>query len=186
MKIKYDLNNKYTKYYNEANGLYIKKKKLLKNPNTKTTGYIQEMILHSFIWIIVFVVLELVLQQLGFNLFLNYLNDLFTYIIVLYYIVVVLFILTCSNNKIGSKNGILEINKEGIIDKSETGIEVKFPYKEINLLVITNNIIVFFSETPLMIFVNNDKLDENKLVSEIKKYSDIPIIIKTGKKVIKQ
>lgn len=184
MKIKYDLNSKYTKYYNEANGMYIKKKKLLKNPNKKARGYIQQMILQSFILIIAFIALELVLEQLDLKFISDYLSNLLTYIVILYYIMVVFFLLTISNYKIGSKKGILEINKEGIVDKSESGIEIKFPYKEIDLIVITNNIIVFFSQTPLMIFVNNDKIDEDKLISEIKKYSDVPIIVKTSRKAI--
>ena len=63
--------------------------------------------------------------------------------------------------------------------KTDNGIKITVPYEQIELVVITNDLIVFVTKTPIVLFINNKNKDE--IINEIKKYSEVQILIKTNK-----
>lgn len=182
MTIKYDFKGKYKKYYNEANGIYLLKKKLKKHTNSKTTGYIQCMLLRFFVAFIIVVILAILCTIMDLENALDLIRYLSKYVICIYVIIIMIYILLLSNYKIGSQRGILEINEKGITDKPDNGIEYKFPYEQIELIVITNDIITFITKIPIILFIKNENIDENKFISELEEYSGVPIINKTKRK----
>lgn len=103
-----------------------------------------------------------------------------TSILIVYIFMILSFLITVFNKKINSREGILEISEEGILDKTKSGIQLGFSYKQIELIVITDNLIVFLTNVPVMIIINNVNSKKNKIINKIKQNSDIQIIDKTN------
>lgn len=181
MEIQYNLNDKYMKYYNEANGIGLLKRKLKKNPNIKIKSYMlyitSQFSLYFILWFISTIICVNIwdLQWL-LKLHLN----IGAFILFIYFIMFLLFFIICFYRKISNREGLLEINEDGILDKLKNGIQVGFSYEQIELVVITDNLIVFLTKIPIMIFIKNEKLEKNKIINKIKKSSNVQIIDKTN------
>lgn len=177
MKVEYDIKNNYIKYYNEANGIVALKEKLKKNPNKKVRGYLSYITLNFLVYFIIYFILNILCVNLEtVSRFVLYLT---LFIVGVYFFMIGLFFITALNNKIHSMSGTIEIGEEGISDKTDNGIKITVPYEQIELVVITNDLIVFVTKTPIVLFINNKNKDE--IINEIKKYSEVQILIKTNK-----
>ena len=181
MNIQYNLNDKYMKYYNEANGINLLKNKLKKNPNIKIRSYMLHITLQFLLYFTLFCTLGAICINIGLQCISKWLTILGTFTMVIYIFRVSLFFIFVFNKKINSREGILEIREEVILDKSKNGTQFGFSYEQIELIVITDNLIVFLTNVPIMIFINNENLEKNKIINKIKKNSDVQIIDKTNK-----
>ena len=83
MKIKYDFNNNYVKYQNEAYGIAYRKKRLKKNPNTKITGFLAYSTkLFSISFFPLFILMVILYEN---SAFLDIMTEILTIILVLYF-----------------------------------------------------------------------------------------------------
>lgn len=171
MKIKYDLSKNFFKTYNEINGIISLKKKILEEKNVKIKGFIRQLfdiIIYCDISIFAFVCF---LDLCGFNIAnFSLLFDLavLIFLVVMYHMH--LFFIQYRKNKELLHIGELEINSEGIVDKSDSGLSVSVIWSQIEALVISKNAIVFIVKNSLwMIFINNEC--KNQLLKAIKKYN---------------
>lgn len=180
MKIQYNLNDKYMKYYNEAKGINLLKNKLKKNPDIKIKSYMFYITLRFPLYFILFFLLGMICIGMGLEDLSELLIYLDTSILIVYIFMILSFLITVFNKKINSREGILEISEEGILDKTKSGIQLGFSYKQIELIVITDNLIVFLTNVPVMIIINNVNSKKNKIINKIKQNSDIQIIDKTN------
>lgn len=175
MKIPYNLSDKYMKYYNEANGIYLLRKKLKKNPDTKIINYILYISVLFFIYYILFIVLARIFMNMDLRFFSKLFINLGSFMLFIYVVMILDFFIKVFRKKI-SREGILEINEEGILDKAKNDFQIGFSYEHIKLIVITDNLIVFFTDIPVMIMVNNENLEKDKIINKIKKFSDVQLI----------
>lgn len=177
MKIKYNMSDNYFKYYDEANGVISKKKKILKNKKVKITPYLKNVFILMFICFIVSIILLGIVNKLDLvyskNILLGYIVFL-----VIYFIFIIISYNISYRSKFNSKSGILEITKKGLIDRSDNGTTLDFSYDNLELIVITKNLIVFCLPNPLMIFIPNKK--KKDIVNNISKYSKVLIVDKSG------
>lgn len=174
MKIKYDSTDKYYKYYDEANGVFLLRKKLKKNPNVKIRGFISHFTLLIVLSIIEFLIYLIISPYIKLEI--KFIIYILIFIIAICCFEIILFFYSA---KFNSKAGVLEINKEGILDKSKSGIQFGLSYNNIELIVITDDLITFVAEYPIIIYINYSKNNLDKIINEIKKYSDVQIIMKT-------
>lgn len=178
MKIKYDFNDKYKKYYREVYSIVAMKNKLKKNPNKRINDYVLSMTLQCSLCLVVYLALAVLYMDKGSGKLSNIFIDIAVLIIFVYVILIVAYLATAPK-KNNEHDGVLEINEEGVIDKGRNGLLVGFSYEQIDLIVITNNVIVFLAKSPIMIYINYKNADKDKIINKIKKYSDVQIIDKT-------
>lgn len=172
MKVKYNLSNNFFKYFNEANGIIFLKKKLLKNKRTKIESYLSIISKNAVIISIITTITYLLTSS---SLIKHIITILFLINLVLY-IFILFDLYFCFKSNSNNHDGILTINKNGITDEGSNGNKVEITYQNIELIVITKNIIIFIANSPIAIFINNKNKD--KIIKEIKKYSDVLIIDK--------
>lgn len=178
MKIKYNLTDKYIKYCNEAYGISLLKKKLKKKPNTKVQSFMSHIILQLALFIIGYGMMGIVSLKVGLQSVAYFILACMILIVIFDFIEIVGFI---SCTKSGSKEGVLEINEDGILDKTKEGIQFGASYKNIELIVVTNDIIVFLTNYPMFTFINNRKTETNKIIDIIRAHSNTQIIVKMSK-----
>ena len=182
MKIHYNLSGKYIKYCNEACGIGLLKKKLKKNPNKKIKSYIfcvtSRFILSFILWYILSVIFFMYTSDDSQEL-LDFIWLLGASIMAFYLISVGVFFERIFNKKTSCKEGILEISKNGIVDKLKNGFLIGFSYEKLELIVITSDVISFLFDHPIMIFIKNENLDKVKMINKIKQFSDVQIIDRT-------
>lgn len=176
MKFNYDMSENYRELYDEANGAFISKKKILKNDKTVIHKFTTLFII-TFLKIEIMSVLALLIATNANLSFIRAASKILIITGILYLIFCFIGYFIGINSKMNSHKGSLEINSNGILDKSENGNELMFSYDNIELIVITKNLIVFITNTPIMIFIPNK--DKNEIISKIKEYSKIKIIDKT-------
>lgn len=178
MKINYNLKDKYMQFYNEANGIFLLKKKLKKNPNIKIRSYLSHITLQAVLYIIFYVIIIALCLYMNLNV-LKFVICLLAISVFIYFLELIIFFLMV-NSKRNSREGTLEINEEGIFDKPKDGLQLGFPYNCIELIVITNDLIVIIANRSVMILIDRKENDKDKITNKIKEYSDIEIIDKTN------
>ena len=177
MRIKYDLEDNYFDNYNEANGVISLIPKLKKNSNAKVHTYLEITIFYSFIFLTISLFLLVITVYFKMDILRQLAEVLIgasVFLMLFYY----LWLKACSKLEINSKKGTLVIDEEGITDENANGNKTLFSYNNIKAIVITNNLIVFSLNTPLMLFIPNK--NKEKVIKTIRKYSDVLIIDKSN------
>lgn len=174
MKLEYDLTDNYTKYYNEAQGVFLVKDKLKKNVNkkVKVNGYLQTMIMWGVIIILVQSLTE-VLNVYNPSNTISIFRFAMAFVMFLVLFAIAVFIVGLKQNA-GSKKGTLEITEKGIVDTSEEGVQVLIPYDKLEFIVFSENLMVGVTSIQVLLFIQKDIAGE--VVAEIKKYADVPVI----------
>ncbi len=176
MKIKYDMTENYSKYYNEAQGCFQYKTKLKDNKNFKVRTYTSGFNLKFLPIICLLVVMEIMLSLLGADFYKNLYIGVTIYVLVFYIVVMLTYFSTLKLLK-GSKKGEIIIDKEGITDSSN-GVVIQLKYEAIDMVVVTKNTItVIPKKQTVIIFAPNDKKD--KIISAIQKNSKVLVIDKS-------
>lgn len=178
MKIKYDFMKKYVSYQNEAYGIFFKKKKLKKNPNTKIEGYLRYSTKLFFLFFVPLFFLSVIFYEN--SEFLNIMSEILTIIFLIYYFAILLFFIKIFSFRIKKIKGTIEVNKDEILDILDVGLKTGISYNQIDSIVITDRLTVIITKLPLLIIFTNENLNKNKFINTIKKINeDIQIIDKT-------
>ena len=171
LKIKYDLSNNYFKYFNEANGVSIKKKLLLKKDlklETATKIFFKYFIILFIISIILitFYVNSNVNIYIIFGKIFLFVSFLSLYIILLIYIQ--------SKSKQNSQTGEITIDENGISDKSIDNKKISMAWENIELVAVTKNTITILTNFQILFIL--EKKNKDKIIELIKNYSNVKII----------
>lgn len=154
MKIKYDNQKNYWKCHDETLGIYLMKKKLLKNPQSKIHG--------SIYWTLYYVGIVLMIllmncyfycfDKKSFSAFINFFNVIMILIIALILVQLIsIFVLYFKNKKRG--NGVLKINKEGLTDVMDIGRTYICPWDKVLFVAIKKYTVTFILDDRVLIFV---------------------------------
>ena len=173
MKIDYDFDEEYFKYYNETNGAIYLLPKLLKNNKLKVRTYIYYMSLNCFYIFLLGLVIMFIAYKID-SLFLFEIACFVIGIITFFAIFFIVWLYVCSKLEINSRKGTISIKKEGIVDENQVGNKMIFNYNNLKSVIVTKNLIVCAFNYPLMLFMPNTNKD--KIIKEIEKYSDVQII----------
>lgn len=170
MKIECNINN-YFKTHNEARGVVLSKRKILKNKNPKCLNYLTRNII-----LIILIAILVVLLFLTGN------NNLrcFGCFLVFLEIISIIFIIICNIRmytfrKKRNFKSIITIDKEGITDTSFMGIKMIFNWSKIKGVVIKKYSITILTDTPVYFYF--DISSKKDILGAIKKYASKDLII---------
>lgn len=166
MKLKTRVTKDFYKYFDEARGIAIQKRKVLKNKNSSCFTYTQ-------IQLIVFIImlfLGLFFMLLGKINYKGYIIGSVIFILSICYVV-------CSiASVIGyykfRKNCVkkpLLIDENGVTDESFYDIKMIFSWKKILGIVITKNTVTFLTDTPIYFYL--DKSSQNDIIELAERYN---------------
>ena len=174
MKIETDISKKFFSRFDEARGIALHKKSVLKNKNPKTLSYTKGSLLIIILLFILSIVFALFCR---FNWRLFFLPCL-TYLIAIIYLIYVVSIIIETYNfrkKLQFKNTII-IDENGITDKSYKKIKMIFSWNKIKGIVIGKYTITVLTDTPVYFYFDISKKDD--VIKAIEKYGKKNLIIK--------
>lgn len=188
--IEYDLRDSYALIYDEAYGVAKKRKKLLKNPRTKTHTYLSVTIFRLLLILFLDILALIYLKSQGYTdiFYFIYYNQQYSLDIIgvicilmplLYLVLAINIIMFIIRINIRRKKlvGSFKLSKEGLTDSTFKGIKILFEWERIKMVVIKKYSIIILTDTPIYFFVNKEI--ENKLIKSLKKYKkDIKIVRK--------
>lgn len=172
MNIEYDLNQNYFKCYNEAQGVILNRKKIIKNPKKRITTYLGNASL-LFIEILAIFLICLMVDRTGyltkFAYFMLYfaIFATFIYLISFYY--------SYSLEKKKNHSGTLKFSSEGITDEAFDGTIVTMKWDKIQALVIKKYTLTFITDSQIFFFINISLKKE--ILEALNKYNDKLLII---------
>lgn len=166
MKLKTRITKDFYKYFDEARGIAIQKKKVLKNKNSSCFTYTQIQLI-VFIIMLVIGLLFMLLGEIDYK---GYIIGAVIFILSLCYIAgcIVSVIGYYNFRKSCSKKGLL-IDENGITDESFYGIKMTFSWKKILGIVITKNTVTFLTDTPIYFYL--DKSSQNDIIGIAERYN---------------
>lgn len=170
MKIKSNMKNSFFKNYNEAKGIALSKKKILKNNTNKVPTYLT--------YILITIILLCSITILSYHL------DKTKTIGTLYLITLIIYIFYVISRTIWSYKfrkkqdyqNIIILDEEGLTDKSFYGIKITFTWDKIKAFVIKKYTITVLTDTNLYFFF--DIKEKEEILKAIEKYHNSAIIIK--------
>lgn len=178
MKIEYDVRDDFFNRFNLAYGINSVERRLIKDKNIKIIGY-----LSLISYFLCFLFIPMLILDNVFNFFrlfeLSVYSSGFCFIIIIIYFINI-FTYAC-NYLYYERNllsGVIEIKDIGISNKNNKGFEIIVPYDRIELIVITDDLVVFVIYNNIMFIDNN--MDIDVFIKEIHKYSDVQIINRTN------
>lgn len=173
MKIDTNFLTNFFTCFDEARGIAIHKRKVLKDKSSKTLSFMQSKLINF----IILMVLSILINLLSCFDYCLVILSYITYIVAYTYIIQALISLICIYNfkkKRQFKNTIV-INKEGIIDESFYGIKMIFSFDKIKGIVVGKRSITILTDTPVYFYFDISKKDE--VINAIEKYGDKDKII---------
>lgn len=179
--IHYDMSNNYIACYNEAYGVAINRKKLIKHPTAATYSYTYYGFIYLWLTIILHLVTYITYRILGYTPFICFLSNIvsiFYFCIALYFLI---YIIRVCCSKCRKRKGSFEVDKRGIIDSTFDGIKILFEWKKIKMVIIKKYTITILTDTPIFFFVNKEI--EPILIPALKAYNKEIIIIKKNKRI---
>lgn len=187
--IEYDLRDSYALIYDEAYGVAKKRKKLLKNPNTKTHTYLSVTIFRLLLILFLDILALLYLKSRGYTdifcfIYYNqqYSLDIIGIICILmpllYLVLAINIIMFIVRINIRRKKlvGSFKLSKEGLTDSTFKGIKILFEWQRIKMVIIKKYSIIILTDTPIYFFVNKEI--ESKLIKSLKKYKKDILIVR--------
>lgn len=170
MKIECTINN-YFKTYNEARGVVLSKKKILKSQSSKCLNYLTRNII-----IILLIIALIALLSLTTNI---YLINLIYLLILLEVITIVFAITNCIilylYRKKKNFKSIITLNKEGLTDTSFQGIKMIFSWDKIKGIVIKKYSITILTDTSCFFYF--DITSKKEIIAALEKYGNKDLII---------
>jgi len=170
MEFNYDLKEHCFKRFNEAQGVYIDSKKLIKGKQTSAStflGFSLKLLLFGVTLFIIGILLyivtknELLLKIFGLGVGIT--GGLLIFFYISFFIYYFYF-----KNK--STKGSIKINEEGILDKNKNGLEVGFSWDLILIGVITEHTITIITKKPIIIILDTKiEKDIKKIFKQYKK-----------------
>lgn len=138
----------------------------------KIRGYLQSIILPAEFLILVSVLMEFLdiyspVESIAFD------RCLSAFLLFMCVLAIVFFFVSVKQN-IGNVKGSLKTTEVGIVDASDTGVQVLVPYDKIDFVVYTRNLAVIMTQMPLLIFIPKDEAPE--FIASVKEHVDVPVV----------
>lgn len=174
MQISCDFSKRFFTCLNEARGVVLDKKRILKTKNTKCLSYFER----KLVAVVLLLLCSVLVVQIGngsFQVFI--LSILFLLAAALHYIFAILMTLSFYGikKKAKFKNSVL-IDERGLSDVSYFGILMLFRWEKIQAVVIKKYTVVILTNTPCYFYFPIAKKKE--IVTAMKKYGHEDLIIK--------
>ena len=165
MKISTNISDNFLMYYDEARGIAIHKRKVLKNRNAKCLSYIQS----KAIIFLTLLLLSLILILINGDLFICSLVFFLTAII--YFLIV--FFRTISSYMFRKKqrfSNLIIIDEKGVTDESFYGITITIKWDKIKAIVVGKQTITVLTDTPVYFYFNI--VNKEEIINYCLKYID--------------
>lgn len=169
MNIKSNMLKTYLRNYNEAKGVVVNKKRVLKHKTTKVPTYLISSLITILLLTLFTIIFTIIDKSNIFSIY--FLASLIIYI--LYTIIRT----TWSYNfkkKNNFENTII-LDEEGLTDKSFYGIKITITWDKIKAFVIKKHTITVITDTSLYFFF--DIIEKDQVLKAINKYSKDTLII---------
>lgn len=170
MEIKSNMKKTYLRNYNEAKGIVVNKKRVLKYKTNKVPTYLTSSLITITLLSICTILFSLIDSS---NIFKTiFLVLLITYIS--YSIIRAIGSILLKKNQIDLINTIT-IDENGITDKSFFKIKINLSWDKIKAVVVKKYTVTFITDTQLYFFF--DIKDKEEILKQVKKYSKETLII---------
>ncbi len=175
LKISCDLSKKYFECFDEAKGIALHKRKILKNKSVSCLSYMQEVFL-------IFLVIEFICLLL--SLVASYSMCFFIYflltvdIIFFLFHIIRVFVGILLRKKQGFKGSII-IDENGITNTSYYKIKMVFAWPKIKAIVIKKYTVTILTDTPCYFYF--DVAKNKKILEAVKKYHKNTLILENEK-----
>ena len=170
MEIKSNMKKTYLRNYNEAKGIVVNKKRVLKHKKNKVPTYLTSALITITLLSICTILFSIIDSS---NIFKTiFLVLLITYIS--YSIIRTIGSILLKKNQIDLINTIT-IDENGITDKSFFKIKINLSWDKIKAVVVKKYTVTFITDTQLYFFF--DIKDKEEILKQVKKYSKETLII---------
>ena len=170
MEIKSNMKKTYLRNYNEAKGIVVNKKRVLKYKTNKVPTYLTSALITITLLSICTILFSIIDSS---NIFKTiFLVLLITYIS--YSIIRTIGSILLKKNQIDLINTIT-IDENGITDKSFFKIKINLSWDKIKAVVVKKYTVTFITDTQLYFFF--DIKDKEEILKQVKKYSKETLII---------
>ena len=170
MEIKSNMKKTYLRNYNEAKGIVVNKKRVLKHKTNKVPTYLTSALITITLLSICTILFSIIDSS---NIFKTiFLVILITYIS--YSIIRTIGSILLKKNQIDLINTIT-IDENGITDKSFFKIKINLSWDKIKAVVVKKYTVTFITDTQLYFFF--DIKDKEEILKQVKKYSKETLII---------
>lgn len=170
MEIKSNMKKTYLRNYNEAKGIVVNKKRVLKHKTNKVPTYLTSALITITLLSICTILFSIIDSS---NIFKTiFLVLLITYIS--YSIIRTIGSILLKKNQIDLINTIT-IDENGITDKSFFKIKINLSWDKIKAVVVKKYTVTFITDTQLYFFF--DIKDKEEILKQVKKYSKETLII---------
>ncbi len=174
MKINSDISKDFFSLFDEARGIALRRKKILKNKSSKCLTYMQRKLL---ILAIMFVVSLFFLILCCWNMNMILISWIVALVAVVYLIHAIATIaLVYFYRKDQDFKNTITIDKHGITDESYFGIKMTFRWEKITGVVIGKRTVTILTDMPIYFYFDISSKDD--IIKAIEKYGDSKKIIK--------
>lgn len=170
MEIKSNMKKTYLRNYNEAKGIAVNKKRVLKHKTNKVPTYLTSALITITLLSLCTIIFSIIDSSNIFKMF--FLVSLITYIS--YSIIRTISSILLKKNQIDLINTIV-IDEEGITDKSFFKIKINVSWDKIPAVVVKKHTVTFITDTQLFFFF--DIKNKEEILKLVKKYSKNTLII---------
>lgn len=170
MEIKSNMKKSYLKNYNEAKGIAVNKKRVLKYKTNKVPTYLTSALITITLLSLCTILFSIIDSPKIFKMY--FLISLIIY--VSYSIIRTIASIQLKRNQIDLINTII-IDENGITDSSFYKIKINISWNKIPAVVVKKHTITFITDTQLFFFFDIKNKDE--ILKLVKKYSKNTLII---------
>ena len=170
MEIKSNMRKTYLRNYNEAKGIVVNKKRVLKYKTNKVPTYLTSALITITLLAICTILFSIIDSS-------NIFKTIFLVLLIIYIsysILRTIASILLKKNQIDLINTIT-IDENGITDKSFFKIKINLSWDKIKAVVIKKYTITFITDTQLYFFF--DIKDKEEILKQVKKYSKETLII---------
>ena len=169
MKIQSNMKKIYLRNYNEAKGVAVNKKTVLKKKTNKVPNYFISVILTIILLTIFTIIFKIIDTSKIFSIYFS--SSLIIYI--LYTITRTIW--SYNFKKKNNFENIIILDEEGLTDKSFYDIKITITWDKIKAFVVKKHTITVITDTSLYFFF--DIKDKEQVLTAIKKYNQDTLII---------
>ena len=165
MKINSDISKDFFSLFDEARGIALRRKKILKNKSSKCLTYMQRKLLILSIMFVVSLFFLILCCWIVALVAVVYLIHAITTIALVYFY-----------RKDQDFKNTITIDKHGITDESYFGIKMTFRWEKITGVVIGKRTVTILTDMPIYFYFDISSKDD--IIKAIEKYGDSKKIIK--------
>ena len=170
MEIKSNMKKTYLRNYNEAKGIAVNKKRVLKHKTNKVPTYLESALITILLLLICSIIFSIIDKS-------NIFKALFPVLLIIYITYAItrtIISIYLKKDQIDLINTI-KIDEEGITDKSFYKIKINISWDKIPAVVIKKHTITFITDTQLFFFF--DIKNKEEILKLVKKHSKNTLII---------